>query len=121
MPQSIESHRSGDYAKRFRRDSSSRRRDSCKKAINPCCGARTTTTTTNCASPSYYRGENETQWKLLKDKLDQKFYSWDTTSLPDGAYYLRIVASDAPSNPPAVALEHRPREASASWWTILRR
>ncbi len=26
----------------------------------------------------YYRGENETQWKLLKDKLDQKFYSWDS-------------------------------------------
>jgi WD40 repeat protein len=52
----------------------------------------------------YYRAENETQWKLLKDKLDQKFYSWDATSLPDGAYYLKIVASDAPSNPPAVAL-----------------
>jgi outer membrane protein assembly factor BamB len=52
----------------------------------------------------YYRGENETQWKLLKDKLDQKFYSWDSTSLPDGAYYLRIVASDAPSNPPAATL-----------------
>jgi WD40 repeat protein len=53
----------------------------------------------------YYRGENETQWKLLKDKLDQKFYSWDSTSLPDGAYYLRIMASDAPSNPPATALD----------------
>jgi hypothetical protein len=53
----------------------------------------------------YYRGENEHEWKLLKDKLDQKFYSWDTTSLPDGAYYLKIVASDAPSNPPAVALK----------------
>jgi WD40 repeat protein len=53
----------------------------------------------------YYRGENETQWKLLKDKLDQKFYSWDGTSLPDGAYYLKIVASDLPSNPPNVALE----------------
>ncbi len=53
----------------------------------------------------YYRGENETQWKLLKDKLDQKFYSWDSTSLPDGAYYLRIVASDTPSNPPAAALD----------------
>jgi len=52
----------------------------------------------------YYRGENETQWKLLKDKLDQKFYSWDSTSLPDGAYYLKIVASDAPSNPPAISL-----------------
>jgi WD40 repeat protein len=52
----------------------------------------------------YYRGENETEWKLLKDKLDQKFYSWDSTAMPDGAYYLKIVASDGPSNPPAVAL-----------------
>jgi hypothetical protein len=33
----------------------------------------------------YYRGENETQWKLLKDKLDQRFYSFDTTARPDGA------------------------------------
>lgn len=53
----------------------------------------------------YYRGETEHEWKLLKDKLDQRFYSWDTTSLPDGAYYLKIVASDGPSNPPAVALK----------------
>jgi WD40 repeat protein len=52
----------------------------------------------------YYRGENEHEWKLLKDKLDQKFYSWDTTTLPDGAYYLKIVATDAPANPPAIAL-----------------
>ena len=47
----------------------------------------------------YFRGENETTWKLLKDKLNTRFYSWDTTAMPDGAYYLRIVASDAPSNP----------------------
>jgi WD40 repeat protein len=47
----------------------------------------------------YYRGENETAWKQLKDKLDTKFYAWDTTSMPDGSYYLKIVASDAPSNP----------------------
>ncbi len=53
----------------------------------------------------YFRGENEREWKLLKDNLDQKFYSWDTTTLPDGAYYLKIVATDAPSNPPAVALQ----------------
>ena len=53
----------------------------------------------------YYRGENEREWKLLKDKLDQKFYSWDTAAVPDGAYYLKIVATDAPSNPPAVALK----------------
>jgi outer membrane protein assembly factor BamB len=52
----------------------------------------------------YFRGETETAWKLLKDKLEQKFYSWDSTALPDGAYYLKIVASDAASNPPAQAL-----------------
>jgi hypothetical protein len=47
----------------------------------------------------YFRAENETAWRLLKDKLDTKFYSWDTTSMPDGAYFVKIVASDAPSNP----------------------
>ena len=52
----------------------------------------------------YFRGENEHDWKLLKDKLEQKFYSWDTTTMPDGAYYLKIVATDAPSNPPAEVL-----------------
>jgi outer membrane protein assembly factor BamB len=53
----------------------------------------------------YFRGENQHDWLLLKDNLDQKFYSWDTTSMPDGAYYLKIVASDAPSNPPELALK----------------
>ena len=53
----------------------------------------------------YFRGENEKEWKLLKENLREKYYSWDTTSMPDGAYYLRIVASDSPSNPPAEALE----------------
>jgi hypothetical protein len=52
----------------------------------------------------YYRGEGETNWMLLKDKIDQRFYSWDTSSMPDGAYYLKIVASDSPSNPPDDAL-----------------
>ncbi len=53
----------------------------------------------------YFRGENEREWKLLKDNLEQKFYSWDTSTLPDGAYYLRIVAADATSNPPDIALK----------------
>jgi len=53
----------------------------------------------------YFRGENQRDWLLLKDNLDQKFYSWDTTSMPDGAYYLKIVASDSPSNPPDLALQ----------------
>jgi len=53
----------------------------------------------------YFRGEHEHEWKLLKENLEQKFYSWDTTALPDGAYYLKVVATDAASNPPALALK----------------
>jgi hypothetical protein len=53
----------------------------------------------------YFRGENQRDWLLLKDNLDQKFYSWDTTSMPDGAYYLKIEGSDAASNPPEMALK----------------
>jgi WD40 repeat protein len=53
----------------------------------------------------YFRGENEHEWKLLKDNLEQKFYSWDTSTLPDGAYYLKIITNDASSNPPAHALK----------------
>jgi len=52
----------------------------------------------------HFRGEDEKEWKLLKDNLEQRFYSFDTTTLADGAYYLKIVASDAASNPPDKAL-----------------
>jgi len=52
----------------------------------------------------YFRGEHETEWKLMKDKIDARFYSWDTNTMPDGAYYLKVVASDSPSNPPDEAL-----------------
>ncbi len=52
----------------------------------------------------YYRAENETAWKLLRDHLSQKFYSWDTTSMPDGAYYVKVVASDEKSNAAGDAL-----------------
>src|SRR5208282_1842944 len=39
----------------------------------------------------YYRGEGEQNWRMLKDKLTQRYYSWDTSSMPDGAYDLKIV------------------------------
>lgn len=48
----------------------------------------------------FYRAEDESEWKLLKDNLEQRFYSFDTSALPDGAYYLKITVSDGPSNPP---------------------
>jgi hypothetical protein len=52
----------------------------------------------------YYRGDNETRWKLLADNVTDRFYSWDAGLLPDGGYTLRVVASDAPSNPAGEAL-----------------
>ena len=67
----------------------------------------------------YFRGENQQEWLLLKDNLDQKFYSWDTTSMPDGAYYLKIVASDAPSNPPELALQPNAKVNASKWTTPL--
>jgi sugar lactone lactonase YvrE len=53
------------------------------------------------------RGVGETEWKPLKDKLAEKYYSWDSTAFPDGDYRLRVTVSDAPSNPPAEALTAR--------------
>jgi WD40 repeat protein len=52
----------------------------------------------------YYRGEGENNWRLLKDRITQHYYSWDTSTMPDGAYYLKVVASDSPSNPADQAL-----------------
>ena len=50
------------------------------------------------------RGVHETNWKLLKDKLRERYWSWDSTAFPDGEYRLRVTASDLPGNPPADAL-----------------
>jgi hypothetical protein len=52
----------------------------------------------------YYRRDDETEWKLLKRGLWDPIFVWDTTSVPDGSYTLRVVASDAPVNSPATAL-----------------
>jgi hypothetical protein len=46
----------------------------------------------------YFRGEGESDWKLLEKDLTDTFYTMDGTALPDGLYRLKIVASDAPSN-----------------------
>jgi len=51
-----------------------------------------------------YRREGETAWKVLKRGLTDPILVWDTTSVPNGRYILRIIASDAPSNSPTTAL-----------------
>ena len=52
----------------------------------------------------YYRSLNETTFRLLKEHLRETFYTVDGASLADGRYVFRIVASDAPDNPPGYAL-----------------
>jgi hypothetical protein len=51
-----------------------------------------------------YRREGDTLWKPLKRDLDDPILVWDTTSVPNGRYIVRIVASDRPSNSPTTAL-----------------
>lgn len=50
------------------------------------------------------RGLQEQSWKLLKDKVRERYYSWDSTAFPDGRYVVRVTLSDAPDNPPDQAL-----------------
>jgi hypothetical protein len=51
-----------------------------------------------------YRREGETAWKPLKRGVTDPIFVWDTTSVPNGTYVVKIVASDAPANPPGAAL-----------------
>jgi len=52
----------------------------------------------------YLRGDGETVWRLLKDKITDKAYSFDAALIPDGGFRIKVVASDAPSHTPADAL-----------------
>ena len=52
------------------------------------------------------RGENEKEWKPLKDKVREKYFSWDSSAFPDGWYRVRVTATDAPNNPPGQALSN---------------
>ncbi|HWA96419.1 MAG TPA: hypothetical protein VG844_17615 [Terracidiphilus sp.] len=52
----------------------------------------------------YLRGDGEHVWRLLKDDITDKNYSFDATLIPDGGYQVKVVASDAPSHTPGEAL-----------------
>jgi hypothetical protein len=51
-----------------------------------------------------YRALDEKSWKTARTRIDEDFVTFDGAALPDGTYIVRIVASDAPSNPPGQAL-----------------
>lgn len=48
----------------------------------------------------HYRREGEETWRFLRDQLTDPLFVWDTTSVPDGRYLIRVTATDALSNTP---------------------
>jgi hypothetical protein len=52
-----------------------------------------------------YRREGDTSWKSLKNDLEEAIFVWDTTSVPNGTYVVKVMASDQASNTPGAALE----------------
>jgi hypothetical protein len=52
----------------------------------------------------WYRGLGEKNWRLLKNKVTEKYLSFDASVLPDGNYEAKVVASDAPNHTGSEAL-----------------
>lgn len=59
-----------------------------------------------------YRREGETAWRPLQRAAWDPIFVWDTTSVPDGTYFVKISASDASSNAPGNALAGELESAS---------
>jgi hypothetical protein len=50
------------------------------------------------------RKKGDTGWRLLKEKLEDRHYAFDSAAFEDGSYVVRVTASDAPGNTPENAL-----------------
>ena len=51
-----------------------------------------------------YQRDGDAAWHVLQNGLRDTVFAWDTTMIPDGAYRVRITASDARGNAPGAAL-----------------
>jgi len=51
-----------------------------------------------------YRAVGERTFRSLRKGLTEAVLAWDTSTVPNGRYVVRVTASDAPSNPPPLAL-----------------
>jgi hypothetical protein len=45
------------------------------------------------------RKDGEAEWRPLEDAWTETIYAFDTLAYPDGTYFLKLTASDSPSNP----------------------
>jgi hypothetical protein len=48
----------------------------------------------------HFRTGPKAPWILLKEKLTESHYDWDTRTVADGRYEIRVTASDTTANPP---------------------
>jgi hypothetical protein len=48
----------------------------------------------------WVRGEDEASWKVLAEDLERTAHTWDTQSMPDGRYRIKVRAGDDPENRP---------------------
>lgn len=53
----------------------------------------------------FIRKEDETSWRVLREKWVNSIFAFDTSSFPDGVYFLKIEATDSPSNPKGAELK----------------
>jgi hypothetical protein len=51
-----------------------------------------------------YRREGDTVWKPIRRNVSDSILVWDTTTVSNGTYFVKVVASDAASNPAGSAL-----------------
>ena len=121
VPEAVHDRRSG--TRRLRRSVDTRaqaRRRGCARSLaapprlgrrtyqkgsrRPSPGRPTTRTMTTSSYDVLFRREGETTWKTLRQGIQETILVWDTTTVPNGTYFVRIVASDAPSNPLSGAL-----------------
>ena len=51
-----------------------------------------------------YRRAGDVAWKLLRRAVADQIAVWDTMSVPDGTYVVKVTASDSPSNSAGAAL-----------------
>jgi hypothetical protein len=52
----------------------------------------------------FYRREGDTSWRALKSDLRDTLFVWDTSSVPNGSYVLKVSASDRKANPAELSL-----------------
>ena len=57
----------------------------------------------NLTATLYFRGEGESEWKVLEADLSANYFALNNDVLPDGKYRVKIVVSDAETNPATLA------------------